>query len=379
MPYCLAACLIAALLLGVSAARAAPPPSAQMPTPEQIDRAFADGEYAQALRQISLALAARGDMASLYDRHDLLELKGETHLRLKNPAAAADAFDEAARATKDEKKAAVDRATAELLRRAKGLAYTPPVKKGAPAPKAINLTDPAARRDAFAALFRDAKPRVVAAVKSARQSNKLPAILDTFGLLSDLRALELAATGGDTESTELGRHLSSRARTLMARGVKEMAETVSEIEQAASRVYQHVRPAAGGPYVGDSDYVGVSPEERQVLLRIAADCDRVNQLAHELKWMFPGDGDEADALRALRDEADATATRAREVEQAYRQVPRPGGRGHAGPQDFTMPEGQLDQGSRRAGTSHVQRPARKGNPHAGPRGVGTGGVGSGTR
>ena len=115
------------------------------------------------------------------------------------------------------------------------------------------------------------------------------------------------------------------------------------------------------------------------LRRIAADCDRVARVASELKKMFGDDG--SDALRALHDDAAAVATHAREVERTYRRggtyddATAAAGNGTMGMFDppVNMPQ------STGPGNNTTQRFGPRGNPAAGPRGVGTGGVGTGTR
>ena len=369
-------CLVVALFVGSAATRSpAAPPAPPLPTPEQIDTLFADGDYPQALRQIGLALSARGDMAALYDRHDLLVLKGETHLRLKNPAAAADAFDEAARWTKDETKASVDRATAELFRRSKAGKYVPAAKKGEPAPQPIDVIDPAARKAAFAALFEQTRPRVAAAAKAARQSNKLPVMYQALVTVRDLQALEVAATGEHFASAEIAADLGSRAVALMGRAVAERERTVTALEQSSAQVVQDVVFAGGRAEPVASGPRGLTRDETRRLRQIADDCGRVGRLAGDLRKMYEPGPDEADALRKLRDDADAVATRARELANVdwnlyYRDD------GMVNPDTLTQIRGHDPDNPNarpRGGTTSVQRPARRGNPTAGPRGVNTGG------
>lgn len=366
-------CLACPWLSAGAAPPAAPTP---VPTPEQIDASFADGDYAQTLRQIGLALSAKGDMAALYDRHDLLVLKGETHLRLKNAAAAAEAFDQAARWTRDETRASVDRATAELFRRARGTTYTPPVKKGAPAPGPIDVVKPAARQEAFAAMFEQARPRVAAAAKAARQSNRLPAMYDALVMIRDLRALEMAATGEHPASAAIAADVGTRARALMERAVADMDRTVTRLGDSATRIVQDVAFVAGQAVPVGSGAAGLSPEQSGQLRQIAQDCRRVGTLAKDLRVLYEGTPEEVDALRKLRDDAAGVETRARELanvdwKQYYYQE------GYLADGAAGAADGAWDPNEPRprprGGTNSVQRPARRGNPTAGPRGVNTGG------
>lgn len=346
-----------------------------LPTTDDIRTLYEQGNYPRALQQLSRALAVKGKAAKDYDRYELLVLKAETHLRMENSSAAVTAFDEAAVVARDDKAAVLARAMAALVRRSKNLIYTPPATKGQAAPDSIDVTDKTRRTAAFASMYNDARPRVEAQVKLADQSGELPAILDVLRSLRDLRDLEVAATDNDAASSRLAKGLTGKARSLMARAVAEMADTGASIEEVASRVYEDVRPAKGSSYITGSGYVGLNTSDANTLRQIAADCARIARIAGDLISTFGSD--EADALRTLRDDAEAVATKAREVVIAYGRRRHshalgasPSGSGIGG---VNMPGGQLPDGWRRPGTIQVQRPPKKGNPDAGPRGVGTGG------
>ena len=355
-----------------SAATAEAPAGKGLPTSGQVRELFEQGDYAQAIKQATTALAARGaDAVAGNQRHDLLVLKGEAQLKLKNLNAAAAAFDEAERFAPDGvagETAAVDRSTAELFRRSKGGTYTPPVRKGAAAPAPLDVSEPAARKAAFAAMFEEARPKVAAAVKSASLARQLPALLDAAKMLRDLRALELASSGETKETGKIAADLTPRARSLMARAVGDMADTVQKLEAKAMQVYNQVTPAGGGMRAAESGAVGLTIDETSRVRRIAGDCSRVAGVASDLKALFPAD--EADALRTLRDDADAVARHATQLADTrwddYRAA-----------DEYVDPNaGGPPPPPPRGGTNFVQRPAgtgRNGPPSNVSRGVGTGG------
>ena len=368
-------CFVAAALSVTLGAAPAPPaqrpPADKAPTVSDIRDAFDQGEYPRVLQLATRALAAKGEAARGYDRYELLALKGETQLRMKQAPAAAQSFDDAAKAAADEKAAALARAMAELARRSKNLLYTPPATKDAPAPNPIDVTDRSQRITAFTAMFQESRPRFAAVAEAARRGTELPPMLDALRKLWDLRSIEIAATESDAESKQLGAELAEKARSVMDRAVKEMADTVAELESSASQIYEDVRPAAGSAYVADSNYMGLSKDGVRTLRQVAADCDRIAAVAVDLKAMAPPD--QGDALRTLRDDAAAVASRAREVGKAYGRVRHQSGYG-AGPSSPGYgPDRQLSDNWRRGGTTSVQRPAKRGNDAAGPRGVDTSG------
>src|SRR3954465_14052837 len=191
---------IVVIARGAAGAPAPPPAPDSSPTADSIRTLVEQGQYPQALAQANRALAVKGAAARGYNRYDVLVLKGEALLRMKNPAAAASAFDDAAGFAAEEKAWALARSMAELVRRSKNLTYTPALAPapapapGAAAPKAFDVTDKSQRTPAFAAMFEESKPKVAAAVKAGATSSSLPDVLEVMRKLADLRTLELAAT-----------------------------------------------------------------------------------------------------------------------------------------------------------------------------------------
>src|SRR3954462_10259198 len=69
---------------------------------EEIKQLMGEGKHREALQKLSRALATQGNAASQYDRHELLRLKAESHLSLKDAPAASSAFAAAAKEAKDD-------------------------------------------------------------------------------------------------------------------------------------------------------------------------------------------------------------------------------------------------------------------------------------
>src|SRR3712207_2633533 len=75
------------------------------PSQADIQRAYEAKDYQQVVQLVSKVLPLKGKAAVAYDRYELLMLKGEAHLQLKQPKAAGDAFAAAAKETDDAPKA----------------------------------------------------------------------------------------------------------------------------------------------------------------------------------------------------------------------------------------------------------------------------------
>ena len=112
----------AALLccLFMSSARAAGPiENPPLPSGDELRQQFDSGDYTGVLRGIGRVLALNPAKLSEggYDRFDLLMLRGESQLRLKQTSAALLTFHQAAKETKDPQQASVALATESLVRR----------------------------------------------------------------------------------------------------------------------------------------------------------------------------------------------------------------------------------------------------------------------
>src|SRR3954466_10275028 len=79
-----------------------------LPTSSEIKEAFEAQQYPQVLQKLNRVLMLKGKAAQDYNRHDLLLIKAETHLRLKAMPAAAQAFQEASKEAPDGPAAAND-------------------------------------------------------------------------------------------------------------------------------------------------------------------------------------------------------------------------------------------------------------------------------
>src|SRR5688500_5916020 len=142
--------LLAAVLL------AAVTPAAAQSAPQGFEDAqgdYASGDYAACLRKVAARLNSNAVKRDSPERYDLLMLRGECLLRLKQRAPAAEAFEKASAVTKgrgDLPRTANATALAALVRASPDLKYTPKTRSGG---SAIDVADPETRKEAMAALF----------------------------------------------------------------------------------------------------------------------------------------------------------------------------------------------------------------------------------
>jgi hypothetical protein len=123
----------------------------------------------------------------------------------------------------------------------------------------------------------------------------------------------------------------------------------------------------GGPVPPATGRRGLDRDQVALLRQIAADCERMGAVAMDLKKLFPGE--QADALRTIRDDADGVASRARQLADTRWTVEEEGA--GWGPQAAVGPQSAMDKP--RGGTNRIQKTNDPGNRSAGPRGVSTAG------
>jgi tetratricopeptide (TPR) repeat protein len=285
------------------------------PSTEDIKKSMDDGNYREALQKLSKALAVKKDAAGQYDRHELLRMKAEAHLNLKDSAAAASAFAAAAKEAPDDASRAGDKASELVVKRSKNLTFTPkPGKKGEKAAP-IEILDPEKRKDAFKAMFEEDKAEAAPTLKAAQGAKTLPPIVEALKRIGDLRMLELAATGDSAESSKLSEDLAGQAHKLMDKGVQDMADLVKAIETSANNVQPVAVPARGvggsGPLMYQSyKKKGLMTRDSQDLKRIISDLQKLVPMARDLAQSL---GDAGKDFTKVADDGETVGNEANKV------------------------------------------------------------------
>ncbi len=218
------------------------------PTMEEIRREFDAGHYGPAVSLISRALSVRGAEAKELDRYELLFLRGESFLQLRQTQYALRAFEEAFYAADDPKKKAAAIAVAALIRRSPGFTYTP---IGSPEQR-FNILDKESRKHAMAALYGDMRDHLRPSVAEAVKANTLVPIRNLLPQLAEVASMEMVLSGDTKESKELYEQLGGRARELLN---AELHEKRRFLEEANGQLYGleisstgNLRPRSLGTY-----------------------------------------------------------------------------------------------------------------------------------
>jgi hypothetical protein len=228
-----------ALLEARSQAFAAPEPE-QLPSMDELHKLFDDGQYQPLLNKLARVLQLKGNAAAPYDRVDLLLLRSEALLQLKQSSSAVAATNEAVKAITDQtdpKVSARARATAILFKRMQGFNFTPKTAPKGQAPKPVSLLDLSLRKSAFEALLPDVQAEVTAKAKGARGAKNLVPIVDAIRSIGDLRAVEMMAEKEDSSTSQkLADELAGEAKTLIGEALKTMDKRVAALDDDANQV-----------------------------------------------------------------------------------------------------------------------------------------------
>jgi hypothetical protein len=284
------------------------------PNVDEIKQLMSEGKHREALQKLSRALATKGSAAGQYDRHELLRLKAEAHLNLKDAAAASSAFAAAAKEAKDDTARAEDKASELVIKRSKNLQFTPKPKKGEKA-EPIDVTTMEKRKAAFAALLEEEEATAAPAIKAAQKAKSLPPIVEALKQSADLRMLELAATGADAETSKQVEEVAGQGQKLMTDAVKDYGDLVKAIQASANDVQPVAVPARSpngrGPiYYQSAKRKDLTTRDMQDLRRVIGDLTKLVPMARELSQEL---GEQGKPFEKIADDGEAVGNEAQKV------------------------------------------------------------------
>jgi hypothetical protein len=311
------------LLPAIAGAQSMPSPTpatgpAPLPTPAEVHKLVDDGQYRDALKDLLRILDLKGPPAAAYDRAEMLQLRAECQLQLRQTQAAQaslDAVVKEARGNNDvppnPDRLGQALALSALVAKSTTMLYTPRNHTGPLAPKPINILDRAARPAACKALFDDSLADVKTKVRTAQDAAAMPPILDAAKAVATLRALEKAGTGDDVQSKPIAAELATRAVMRLGNSVADLSGTVRTIADAANLVYsapvQRVDRVTG---VRTLDQIsrrrGLVGDEPARLKSIRQTCAQIITACLDLQLAL----DASDDFNAIANNADAVAQRA---------------------------------------------------------------------
>jgi hypothetical protein len=301
------------VLAMVVAARADTPEPEALPTQDELHQLYKDKQYQPLLQKMARVLLLRGNAAKRYDRVDLLMLKGDTHLQLKEQSLAGNAYAAAVKEINDQtdaKEAAVAKATSLLFKKSRNYTFTPQTAARGQVPQPISVVDLDQRTVCFAAMFDDARVQIVSKVKAAKSSKTLQPIVDAVNAVAELRTLEMAAYGKDEQSAAQLDGLALQAKDLMTRAVKDLKSQAEKCNQRANDLLPvHLTQNSGAVSPEQLYYKkGLEGNMQRELKGIISDCDRIAEAAKQFSEVSKS---VADAFGEVQDAAEKVAKAAK--------------------------------------------------------------------
>lgn len=289
-PHCLSPLLswtsFLSVLLSAPALIIAQAPSSNL---DGIRAAMNAGEYQAAVKQIDRQLfPAANDPVT---RYELLMLRGECRLQLKDRTGASTAFKSAAKAAGSAAELAAARANALIVERSTSGRYVPRGGKGG---EPIDIMTMESRKRAMTELRGELWSKYKPGVDSALHAEQLRPIEGVFTQLADIYCLELFADGEAAETAAVMQQLGQRAHALMEAEVIKCATRIEFLTQLAN--------SSGASSRGwDTGRLGLTSQQRDEVKVMVPHVQQIRERASEYRGIAARlNGDEAkwDALVA---------------------------------------------------------------------------------
>ncbi len=191
--------------------------AAGVPTMGELNALVEKGEYREALKGLFRATELKGEAAMGYDRYELLMLRGECQLQLKEQPSARETFAAAKKeADAGEKVERSAKAGAMELLISRSTAFTYKANTGEEKDKeVVSILDRTKRGRAMQLLLADEMAGVKARYEAALKAKSLLRVMEFAKVASGVRSLELVAAGNNTKTTTMFADLAKHAAELM--------------------------------------------------------------------------------------------------------------------------------------------------------------------
>jgi hypothetical protein len=221
-----------ALLAGAAAA--------QTPSIDDARSDHAKGDYRAALTKLDRIIASSAAGPSSAEKYQLLMLRGECQLQLKDRTGAVATFKSAAKNASDLNQLAEAKANALIIDRSSMGRFTP---RSGSSREPVDILPIESRKQAMALLQADLWSQYKSQIDAALKATTLPPIEKVFVPLSDIFFLETAATGQANETGKVMRELGQLTYRMIETDVTRLARRVEQLTLAANS-------SAGGDWGG---------------------------------------------------------------------------------------------------------------------------------
>ena len=280
------------LILSASPARAA---SAAV---DEVRAAMAAGDWKGAASRADKALFPTP--ADATERYELLMLKGECRLQLRDSIGAGSAFKSAAKSAGDVNQHAAAIANALVVDRSTGGKFR---RRDVASAQAIDIVPPESRKQAMIELRDEMWRQYSSQIEAAMHANQLPPIERIFTRVAEMYLLELCATGRADDVGKQARELGQHAFNLMRDEVRKSDVRLDQLSQIAN--------SSGTNAVGwDSGRLGLTSQQRDEVKRMIPYLVKIRDRASEYRQIAARLGGEPDKWDTLVADTVAVAAEA---------------------------------------------------------------------
>jgi hypothetical protein len=209
----------------------APRVFAQAATLEDARFDYAKGDYRAALQKTNKLVSTSLTPPSAPDKYEILMLRGECQLQLKDRTGAVASFKSAVKCAADLNQFSSARANALIVERSSMGRYIPAYGVGK---EPIDIVAPDTRREAMTALRDELWTKNKRQIETAMKATTLPPIEKAFVPLADMYCLELAGTGQSNETGQMMRDLGQQTYRLMRDEITHYARQIEQLSLTAN-------------------------------------------------------------------------------------------------------------------------------------------------
>ncbi len=263
---------------------------------DEVKKLMDAGQYQDAMKAIVRILNLTGPAAAPYNRHEMLMMKAECQIQARQFAGAIGSA-QAAKLYAEQEHHSDDQKEAEslllLLQRSQNGAYIPVT---AQVKTPIKLMDREKRKDAYEALYADAKELFARKTEAAEKGTGLPPYLELAKMAPTVKTAEYGATKATTETDTAIKDLADHASKLVDATLTDMGTKTDKISEEANRVVTQnstVSDRSGHSYASQvSHKQGLSGTDVPDLENIEATCKRIPPAMLDFAKAFPDQADE---------------------------------------------------------------------------------------
>jgi hypothetical protein len=238
---------------------------------DAIRAAMAAGEFQPAQKQIDKQLFPTPQDPAR--RYELLMLKGECRLQLKDRTGSSTAFKSAAKVAGSAAELAAARANALIVERSTSGRYAPRAGSGG---EPIDIMAMESRKRAMNELRGEMWSQYKPKVEAAARAEQLPPIEAVFTPLAEMYCLELFAAGQASETGAVIQEIGGRAYRLMQAEVSKCGSRVDYLNQLAN--------SAGSDARGwNTGRMGLTSPQRDEVKSIFTYLNKIGQRAIEYR------------------------------------------------------------------------------------------------